>query len=81
MRAAATEPRIRRSEIEELLSHTLDEGEAQRLLREQWALSKLEGTLCSHAEALAMLDRMASTGGAVAVAATFAKARIHLRPQ
>ncbi len=65
--------------IEELLAASLDATRARQVVAEYWQLAGLTGTRCSTEQALALLDRMAVAGGNVGVAATFAKARWHLR--
>jgi hypothetical protein len=74
---AAVEETVRREELEALLAAALPEGAAREALAAYtpW----LDGGQCTPARALALLDRMAQDGGAIGVAATFAKANWHLR--
>lgn len=76
---ASTSEAVEITALEQLLGASMDAAKARTIVAEYWRDDGLTGTRCTKRQALALLDRMAGAGGAVGVAATFAKARWHLR--
>lgn len=70
---------IHRRDIVALLEGALEPPEVAAAVDEAWSCAGIVGDRCSAQRATALLDAMAHRGGRLAIAATFAKARWHLR--
>jgi hypothetical protein len=78
-KAAPKTLEIDRERIIALMSASMELANARQAVVDEWARARLGGTRCTLDQALALLERLGAIGGTVAVAATFARARILLQ--
>lgn len=78
-RATPTGDEVYPEDIAAAFGNSIDPPLALDLVRKYWLAAKIAGTTCTRDQALAMLDAMTAEAGKAGVAATFAKARLHMR--
>lgn len=78
-RATPTGDEVYPEDIAAALGTSMDPLDAIALVRRYWSEAKIATTTCSRDQALKMLELMATETGSAGVAATFAKARLHMR--
>jgi hypothetical protein len=76
--ASESQTGIHPEDIAAAFGASLDPQQALALVRKYWISARIVGNTCTRERALALLEEMRSEAGQAGVAATFAKARLHM---